>query len=64
MTRKPTFPDVPPDHPQYIEIEMMSAAGMIRARPDGTFRTDEPLTRAEAAELAFKLLSHVNMLRR
>lgn len=63
MEHKPTFPDVSPDHPQYIEIEMMTAAGMIRGQPDGTFRPDEPLTRAEAAELAFRLLSHVHGLR-
>lgn len=57
MQNEPMFPDVPFSHPQRIEIEMMAAAGIMQGRSDGTFGPDKPLTRAEAAEMAFLLLS-------
>lgn len=42
-----TFPDVTPGMPGYADIEWAAAEGIVRGFSDGTFRPDEPLTRAQ-----------------
>lgn len=46
-TAKPRFSDVPFKHPFYNDIEAMAVQGVARGYPDGTFRPDNPVTRAE-----------------
>lgn len=48
---KPTFADVPRGHWAAEYIEATVAAGWMRGYPDGRFRPDEPITRAEWAVL-------------
>jgi hypothetical protein len=43
------FPDVPGSHPFATEIENMANAGITGGFPDGTFRPDNPVTRASMA---------------
>lgn len=54
----PTFSDVGPGHWAYGKVEADAAAGMIRGYPDGSFRPEEPVTRAEVSALVLKLTSH------
>ncbi len=51
----PVFRDVPPTYWGYPYIEAAAAAGFLRGYGDGTFRPDQPLSRAEAAALVFRL---------
>ena len=41
------FPDVPVDHPYFSAIEWGVTSGFLQGYPDGTFRPDHPVTRAE-----------------
>src|SRR5688572_4295973 len=43
-----TFPDVPPSHPYYAEIEECAARNIVDGYPDGNYYPDEPLLRASA----------------
>ncbi|KKM09896.1 hypothetical protein SY88_17135 [Clostridiales bacterium PH28_bin88] len=52
---RPTFPDVQPDHRLYPYVETAAAAGLVDGYPDGTFRPQEPLSRAETALLLHRL---------
>ncbi len=45
----PSFPDVPPSHWAAGAVAAASAAGYLKGYPDGTFRPNAPVTRAEAA---------------
>jgi len=45
----PTFSDVPPSHPFYLEIEWVAAQGIFAGFADGTFRPASPLSRQAAA---------------
>jgi len=47
--RQPSFTDVPRGHWAAIYIEAAVAAGWMRGYPNGLFRPDEPITRAEWA---------------
>jgi hypothetical protein len=49
--KSPTFKDVPPNHWAHQIIETAAKAGMVKGYPDGTFRPNNPVTRAEAATL-------------
>jgi hypothetical protein len=51
-----TFPDVPPNHTFFEEIEWGAAHGIINGFNNGTFRPNDPVTRGASA--AF--LSHYN----
>lgn len=54
----PGFADVAPDHPAYRYIAAARRAGIINGYQDGTFRPDNPVTRAQMAAMiarAFKL---------
>ena len=44
-----SFTDVPEGHPAYEAIAVAVSHGLVSGYPDGTFRPDEALTRAEAA---------------
>ena len=43
------FPDVPNGHWAYEAIQRLSALGVISGYPDGTFRPNASVTRAELA---------------
>ncbi|CAM3911787.1 glycoside hydrolase family 3 N-terminal domain-containing protein [Cohnella lubricantis] len=45
----PSFTDVSPAHPFYDVISVASQSGLARGFTDGTFRPDEPISRAETA---------------
>jgi hypothetical protein len=47
----PTFSDVPPGSPFYSYIETAHLRGVLGGYEDGTFRPQNPLTRAQAAKL-------------
>ncbi|WP_309089187.1 S-layer homology domain-containing protein [Domibacillus sp.] len=42
------FPDVHPNEKAYEAVEEMAARGLISGFPDGTFRQNEPVTRAQS----------------
>jgi hypothetical protein len=44
-----TFPDVPPDHWVWQYVEAVFSAGLTAGYPDGTYRPDNAVTRAEMA---------------
>jgi hypothetical protein len=50
------YPDVSPNHWAAKEIETLTQQGVIVGYPDGTFRPDEYVTRAEFASMAIKSL--------
>jgi N-acetyl-anhydromuramyl-L-alanine amidase AmpD len=47
----PTFSDVAPGSPFYVYVETAVLRGLISGYPDGTFRPNNPLTRAQAAKV-------------
>ncbi len=46
-----SFPDVPKDHPNYNAIEYLRDKGVIEGYPDGTYKPDIPVNRAEAMKI-------------
>lgn len=50
------FPDVSADHWAAKQIKELSQAGVIVGYPDGTFKPDENVTRAEFASMAIRAL--------
>jgi uncharacterized repeat protein (TIGR02543 family)/uncharacterized repeat protein (TIGR01451 family) len=58
----PIFSDVDPSHWAYGEITAAAAAGLLSGYPDGTYKPDNSITRAEAVTLLLNLsgeeLSH------
>lgn len=50
------YPDVSSNHWAAAEIELLTEQGVIVGYPDGTFRPDENVTRAEFASMAIKAL--------
>lgn len=44
---KPTFPDVPPTHPDYRYIQGMANTGFVIGYDEKTFQPERPLTREE-----------------
>lgn len=57
------FPDVPTNHWAAEQMDILSDKGVIVGYPDGTFRPDENVTRAEFASMAIKALGqeHTNV---
>jgi len=51
-----TFKDVSPNHWAYNEIETAVRLGFLQGYADGTFRPDEPVTRAEVCAMLSKAL--------
>jgi len=49
MTTKPSFSDVPPEHPFYADIEWAKANGISAGTGNGKYSPDRPVTRAEMA---------------
>ncbi|MBQ5749365.1 MAG: S-layer homology domain-containing protein [Oscillospiraceae bacterium] len=47
QTEKPRFADLPQSHWAYAQIEKAVEKGLIKGYDDGTFRPDEPVTRAQ-----------------
>ncbi len=50
------YPDVSPEHWAFDRIELLTEQGVIVGYPDGTFKPDENVTRAEFASMAIKAL--------
>lgn len=50
------FPDVPANHWAAAQIKELSQAGVIVGYPDGTFKPDDNVTRAEFASMAVRAL--------
>ena len=50
------FPDVDSTHWAYSQIETLSEKGVIVGYPDGSFKPDENVTRAEFAAMAIRAL--------
>jgi hypothetical protein len=50
------FPDIPPGHWAAQEIGVLAARDVIAGYPDGSFKPEKPLTRAEIAALLAKFL--------
>ncbi len=46
-----SFPDVPSDHPSYAAIEALAGEGIVEGNPDGTFRPDATINRAEFVKI-------------
>ena len=57
------FPDVPTNHWAAEQMDILSDKGVIVGYPDGTFKPDENVTRAEFASMAIKALGqeHTNV---
>lgn len=45
------FPDVPSDHPNYPAISYLVEIGVIEGYPDGTFKPDQTVNRAELLKI-------------
>jgi len=49
-----TFSDVPSGHPDFLAVESLSRAGIINGYPDGTYKPDQKISRAEALKLIMR----------
>ncbi len=47
------FTDLDTDHPQYNEIQWLARSGIIQGYPDGSFRAEECVNRAEFLKLLY-----------
>ncbi len=45
------FSDLPQDHRAYAAVEALADQGIVSGYPDGTFRPEQPVSRAEALKL-------------
>ncbi|MBO5408536.1 MAG: S-layer homology domain-containing protein [Clostridia bacterium] len=52
-----TFSDVPESHDRYTAINLLSGMDIITGFPDGTFKPDEPVTRAQMAALISRMFN-------
>lgn len=52
---QPVFKDVPIDHWAFGTIQAATKAGLLNGYPDGTFKPDAPISRAEAVSLLLRL---------
>lgn len=53
---KATFPDIPTNHFAKEAIESIAGAGVIQGYPDGTFRPNQTITRAEFSVLIDRII--------
>ena len=60
ITAANAFPDVSDSHWAAPQIKILSEQGVIVGYPDGTFKPDENVTRAEFASMAIKALGQEN----
>lgn len=51
-----SYPDVPEDHPSYQEIEELDQREIIQGYPNGIFKPEDPVNRAEALKIITKSL--------
>lgn len=51
-----TFTDVPSDHPYYDQINYAVERGWLAGYPDGTFRPNNPIQRAEVLTIVNRVL--------
>lgn len=51
----PTFTDVGPGHWACGVVEAVAAAGLVKGYPDGSFRPEGPVTRAEISSMLLRL---------
>lgn len=51
------FSDVAPDHPHARTIEALTRAGVISGYPDGTYRPNQTVTRAQTASLVLRAMA-------
>ncbi len=51
------FPDVPENHWAYKEIEILAKEGVVVGYPDGNFKADTPVDRAEFSTMVIKALA-------
>lgn len=51
------FPDVKADEWYNVAISVAAKAGIVKGYPDGTFKPDEPITRAEFATMAARFMT-------
>lgn len=52
------FDDVPADHPYFVAIQLMAAAGFAEVQQDSLhYSPDEPITKGQAAHILYKLFS-------
>ena len=56
-----SFPDVDPDYWYNTAIRTMSSLGVLNGYPDGTFKPDEAITRAELATIAAHFATMMHM---
>ncbi|MBR5239377.1 MAG: S-layer homology domain-containing protein [Clostridia bacterium] len=52
-----TFTDVNENHDRYQAIDMLSSMDIINGFPDGSFKPDEPVTRAQMAALITRMFN-------
>ena len=50
------FKDVSENHWAYMAIKELSDKGIINGYPDGTFKPDKPITRAEVCSIISSIL--------
>ncbi|MCR4427756.1 MAG: S-layer homology domain-containing protein [Caldiserica bacterium] len=53
---KPTFSDIDTTHWAFGFVETSVSRGLIKGYPDGTFRPENPATRAEACAIIARSL--------
>ena len=58
---KKEYPDVPKDMWYTPYIETATELGIMEGYEDGTFRPNNPLTRAQAAAIIVRLYQKLNM---
>jgi hypothetical protein len=54
LASTPSFPDVPSDAWYAAEVQALVGSGVITGHTDGYFHPDDPLTRAQMAQLLFR----------
>ena len=59
ITKKSPFTDVNSNDPYYKHIKACYDAGLIKGYPDGTFRPDEAITRADTCIILYRLLKKI-----
>jgi hypothetical protein len=57
VQREKQFTDINPDRWSYKEISQLAKAGVLEGYPDGSFKPEKPITRAEFAAISSKLSS-------
>lgn len=59
---KPSFKDVPADHFAFAAVEFLKANNVLQGYPDGTFKPEKVVTRAEAVKIIVSTLVGADQL--